>query len=906
MKKFLKKLDIILGVLILTCAIAGAAYIGFINPTALKPSFSISLNGNGSTLDNNEFFAKKGTTIELPTPTKEGYIFDGWYNGDTKWSSEDIITGNLELTAKWIPIKHTITFVVDGIEYEQLCDYDSTPEFNGTPTKAPTVDKDYTFLAWQPAITTVKGNAIYTATFTEQIRQFDINITTNQTNPGTITGGGSFDYGSSATISVSVNPGYNFIGWYKNGSFYSTDTEITIDNITTDIDLEAQFSIIVRTITYNNTFSTPVNPTSYTITLGEYQLLPQNRNGYEFIGWFTESNGNGDKIETIDSSLLIDYVLYAHYEIKTFLIEYSLDGGTVTYPNPTSYKITDASFTLNNPTKENYTFLGWTGTGLSSITQTAIIPNGSYGNRSYTAHWQPMFVEISFCVDGINLISNTLTINRGEAISAPSINSSQYGMSGYSVNGWYTEPECINLFNFNSEIKNNTTLYSKWTYLLDTGFYPYISRFDNAVVSHTLTLGPSDSEDTLIKWIEYIAFHNITESTTITLNFTNGFIISDPNEATFKTKVNSLINKSTFPSENVIGYSYSKSNGVYKLSYLYCASSKQDGIANGSLDTPNPSTLTQLDYGLIKQNVGRDSDFDDFNIKQVKQTISVSTSNQLVYALQNGLQPICVAGSPAEDVYNKAKSVLNEIVNNSMTDLEKVRAIYDWLLQNVSYDHTAANNPTISNNWVNYNAWYAEGVFNNKLAVCDGYAKAFIILAKLENIPIIRVTGNQHAWNKVYINGTWYGIDATHGDLTVGSNEIHTYSSFLFTDAQKAASGYSTTDFPSVSATTTFNYYDYETYTTDSGEVDLLITSLDYSDLNLLLTIVESYISTTTYFSIEIAIDPTLHASISGFSGNKVYDLFYNPYSSHSLSLSSYVNQGTDAYGNYVYTLLIN
>ena len=47
-------------------------------------------------------------------------------------------------------------------------------------------------------------------------RQFNVNVSTNQTNPGTITGGGKFDYGSSATISVSVNPGYNFIGWYKN------------------------------------------------------------------------------------------------------------------------------------------------------------------------------------------------------------------------------------------------------------------------------------------------------------------------------------------------------------------------------------------------------------------------------------------------------------------------------------------------------------------------------------------------------------------------------------------------------------------------------------------------------------------------------------------------------------------
>ena len=68
-------------------------------------------------------------------------------------------------------------------------------------------------------------------------------------------------------------------------------------------------------------------------------------------------------------------------------ITYDLDGGTVATANPTTYNNQTATFTLNNPTREDYTFDGWTGTGLTELTMTVTIPVGSTGHRSYTAHW---------------------------------------------------------------------------------------------------------------------------------------------------------------------------------------------------------------------------------------------------------------------------------------------------------------------------------------------------------------------------------------------------------------------------------------------------------------------------------------------------------------------------------------
>ena len=46
--------------------------------------------------------------------------------------------------------------------------------------------------------------------------------------------------------------------------------------------------------------------------------------------------------------------------VKNYEIEYELDGGTITN-QPTTYNETTATFTLPTPTKEGYTFTGWTG-----------------------------------------------------------------------------------------------------------------------------------------------------------------------------------------------------------------------------------------------------------------------------------------------------------------------------------------------------------------------------------------------------------------------------------------------------------------------------------------------------------------------------------------------------------------
>ena len=102
---------------------------------------------------------------------------------------------------------------------------------------------------------------------------------------------------------------------------------------------------------------------------------------YTFAGWTpaVESvTGAATYTATFSSTAIV------------FNITYDLDGGALPEgtANPTSYTVESDAFKLINPTKEGYTFAGWTGTGLDEATETVTIPAGSTGDREYTATWE--------------------------------------------------------------------------------------------------------------------------------------------------------------------------------------------------------------------------------------------------------------------------------------------------------------------------------------------------------------------------------------------------------------------------------------------------------------------------------------------------------------------------------------
>ncbi len=137
----------------------------------------------------------------------------------------------------------------------------------------------------------------------------------------------------------------------------------------------------------------------YTKTYGKNQnnaqedLCTPTKLGYDFTSWYKDGSIIIENSTRVDQKT--DHTIVANWEKHVYNITYDLAGGVLEpgKTNPSSYDIESDAFTLNNPTRAEYGFIGWTGPGLSEPTKNVTVSKGSTGDRKYTANW----VKIPTC-----------------------------------------------------------------------------------------------------------------------------------------------------------------------------------------------------------------------------------------------------------------------------------------------------------------------------------------------------------------------------------------------------------------------------------------------------------------------------------------------------------------------------
>ena len=154
---------------------------------------------------------RANTPADQPAdPTKEGYTFIGWYNGESEWNFETPVTADLTLTAKWQINRYTITFdTAGGSEVPSITqDYGTAI----TPPAAPT-RTGYTFAGWDKTIPATMPAGDMTITARWQVNQYTITFKPENGGQDIVI---KQDYGTA--ITAPANPtktGYTFAGWDK-------------------------------------------------------------------------------------------------------------------------------------------------------------------------------------------------------------------------------------------------------------------------------------------------------------------------------------------------------------------------------------------------------------------------------------------------------------------------------------------------------------------------------------------------------------------------------------------------------------------------------------------------------------------------------------------------------------------
>ena len=342
-------------------------------------TYTVTFNANGGTETSETRTVTYGNPYgELPTLTREGYTFAGWFtekDGGTQVTKDTEVktVADHTLYAHWTAKTCTVTFnanegTVAPADAEMTVTYGSHYGELPTPTR-----EGYTFAGWFTAqnggtkvmadteVTTAENHTLY-AYWTQNIYdvRFDANGGKEAYEPKKVRHGDTYKEFPPEPTRI----GYEFAGWFteKDGG---NDKPVKVDTkVTASHTLYAHWTLKKYTVKFDANGGT-VTPAEKTVTYGStYGELPTpTRKGYTFVGWFTNPNGGTQVKADAEVTTAADRTLHAHWtqNIHTVTIKADKDGDVIeTQQIPEGGM---AKKPAKEPVREGYTFVGWQANG---------------------------------------------------------------------------------------------------------------------------------------------------------------------------------------------------------------------------------------------------------------------------------------------------------------------------------------------------------------------------------------------------------------------------------------------------------------------------------------------------------------------------------------------------------------
>lgn len=345
-----------------------------------------------------------GDTVTAPTDpiADSGYEFAGWFTdaeGENPYQFAAQIHESIVLYAKWALDTFTVTYEMNGVSNAGENPVFYTIETPTFALAAPADSEGYVFEGWfydanftNPASQVIQGTTGDKTFYAKWSKKtYRVMYLADNNSYGSISDQ-FVEHGSSITLEsagIFRRAGYEQNGWsttmggtkeYEFGESFTVVAPVT---------LYPTWSLVTYTITYecDGCVNNPQNPTTYTINDKKDIKYPQSREGYDFGGWFKETNYT-TKVTQIKKGSYGDLTLYGKW-IKVYTLTYELNGGTKANSR-TSYTSETETFALGEAEgREGFTFDGWFDNPDFEGDAVTEIPQGSSGDKTFYAKWIP-------------------------------------------------------------------------------------------------------------------------------------------------------------------------------------------------------------------------------------------------------------------------------------------------------------------------------------------------------------------------------------------------------------------------------------------------------------------------------------------------------------------------------------
>lgn len=665
------------------------------------------------------------------------------------------------------------------------------PERPGYTFEGWFIDKDYTMsLENYLASNVVTGDV--TAYAKWEAVAYILNVGVNNPNAGSVTvNGGAEEY---AEYEAEVNTGlrielsavhadedaYDFIGWYEfdGESWTRVDSaETYIFTVASEsVTLEARWTGGTREVKFYRNYSASDDEIVLTKTFAygdSFTVKPEVRQDYLFTGWYADrecsepvAGADGKFVNYEQSQYSIS--LYAGWKAgnTTLIIDASVGSVTGYDPESASEIIhIPASFDGSRVTGiKSFAFEGFKGCVVVPGTVTEIEDN-AFGEGT------TVLFDADYDTDEVLPLADGVAADGAEV----KLHLFVYMRSRTEYPAYVECGKKIYDTVINSKLEFTSVVGYLWLYNFGTEFPETFVPFDFSQSG----LPESSVEDTVFGQNEIIG-------SWLYDSFAGLGLKSD-----------------------TVSFSYSVSGYNVKLQF----NSLAEGTVASQFTSGNNLSVQTESVLADREEYNEERSFAIDSLPE----FTVYNSEQLVYAAENGYRPrfgtlpdnsapaAVNALNSAKEVYRIAREALLKTVSSQMSDYEKVLAIHDYIALNVSYDFELYDlSMSSSESLSGYRGFSPEGVFIDKRAVCDGIAKAFMLMARIEGIETVRVSGTLrtgydtigHAWNKVRLDNAWYAVDVTGDDMQVSFKnsvtryEMLTHRYFLVSDSYLETNGY--------------------------------------------------------------------------------------------------------------------